>query len=81
MSAAVSRCAPSLRRREADEGQILAGPGSGKTKALTSRVAYLIKDRALDAKRLLVCTFTNKVCWLRPGLSSIHAADSLGVWC
>ena len=55
--------------------QILAGPGSGKTRALTCRVvrdgagssdliaqAYLVKDCGLDPKRLLVCTFTNKVC-------------------
>jgi len=39
---------------------ILAGAGSGKTKALTHRVAYLIKKREVHPSRLLVTTFTNK---------------------
>lgn len=40
--------------------QVLAPPGSGKTKTLTSRVAYLIAHHGLDPRNIIVCTFTNK---------------------
>jgi len=39
---------------------ILAGAGSGKTRALTYRVAYLIKEKKIDPSRILLATFTNK---------------------
>ncbi|KAM0789946.1 hypothetical protein ACM66B_006786 [Microbotryomycetes sp. NB124-2] len=40
--------------------QILAGPGSGKTKVLTSRVAYLMQHYHVDPADMIVVTFTNK---------------------
>lgn len=40
--------------------EILAGPGTGKTKVLTSRVAYLLSEVGLDPKRVIVTTFTRK---------------------
>lgn len=40
--------------------QVLAPPGSGKTKTLTARVAYLIAHRHLLPWNIIVCTFTVK---------------------
>ncbi|EIW84369.1 P-loop containing nucleoside triphosphate hydrolase protein [Coniophora puteana RWD-64-598 SS2] len=40
--------------------QILAGPGSGKTKVLTSRIAHLILQHRLEPGSICAVTFTNK---------------------
>lgn len=40
--------------------QVLAPPGSGKTKTLTARVSYLITERGLKPWNIIVCTFTVK---------------------
>ena len=40
--------------------QVLAPPGSGKTKTLTARVAYLVNHERLQPWNIIVCTFTIK---------------------
>ena len=47
---------------EATEGRIrvVAGAGSGKTKALTCRYAYLVNVLGVDPANILCLTFTNK---------------------
>ena len=65
----------------AESALILAGAGSGKTRVLTTRIAWLIEERMASPLEILAVNFTNKAA--KEVLTRIEASitvNARGMW-
>src|SRR5690625_1696852 len=60
---------------------VIAGAGSGKTRTVVQRVAYLIEERGILPQQIMAVTFTNKAAGeLRERVAELSGANARDIW-